>query len=290
MKMRNDNDHEPTQFKMRLSDASQDEELAGVQEEVLARDIDELRMEKLNTRVTIISIIIPVLIVIVLVIAYLDIKKRVSQTEDTGAMSFQKVSGDLESRFSSLSIRIAQIEDSLKKLTDASNQTSARLEVKISKLDEAIKDARTKLAGKKETADSIAVLEKKVDTAATILDESKSSHQQLQGSVDQIRNSTSEQKNQLSGLEDKVSRLGREKIDKQAMDLAVRLENLKLEQNLRAQISALEERLRNLEKQSGARLPAPTSTPSNRPRPSGPEPVMPSAGQQQQLQEQNIAQ
>jgi hypothetical protein len=78
--MREDNEKE-SHFKMRMDNGFEDPETP--------LDVDDMRLEKLNTRVTIISVMIPVLIVIVLVIAYLDIQKRVMHTEDTGSMSIQ---------------------------------------------------------------------------------------------------------------------------------------------------------------------------------------------------------
>ena len=45
---------------------------------VYMADADNLRIEKLSTRVTLVAVLIPCLLVVVLVIAYLDIKNRVS--------------------------------------------------------------------------------------------------------------------------------------------------------------------------------------------------------------------
>ena len=74
-------------------------------ESIYAEERNGLRLEKLAQRVTIISILLPVLIGIILVISYLDIKSRVSTLQDTGESAVQSLSKNLESRFSSLSVK-----------------------------------------------------------------------------------------------------------------------------------------------------------------------------------------
>ena len=44
-------------------------------------DAENLRIEKLSTRVTLVAVLIPCLLVVVLAIAYLDIKNRVINTQ-----------------------------------------------------------------------------------------------------------------------------------------------------------------------------------------------------------------
>lgn len=92
-----DQDKDQGKFKMRLDTDEDEAPVAG--------QVDELRMEKLSQRVTMISILIPVLIVVILIIAYMDIKQRVLRTEDTGVSGVQNLSKDMESRFSTLSLR-----------------------------------------------------------------------------------------------------------------------------------------------------------------------------------------
>ena len=286
--MKDHKDHEEqSHFKMRMDH--------GIEEPELPADVDDLRLEKISTRVTIISVMIPVLIVIVLVIAYLDIKKRVMHTEDTGSMSIQKISEDLESRFSSISLRQAQLEEELKRLVDNANQSAARMEVKITKMEEAVKDARATLAGKKELNEAVAGLDKKLANVAAALDETKvqlaAIPAQLNTSLEQVRTTATESKTQIAGFEEKLTRIGREKIDKPALDLAVRLENLKLEQLLKAQIGTLEDKMRNLEKQVSQVSSRPTPSPAAtvRPRTTAPQ-ENESPPAEQPILEQNIVQ
>ena len=79
-------DEEYSSFKFD-GDDEPDSEQTIYQEEAKDR-----RVEKLSHRVTIISILVPVLLGVVFYIAYRDITSRVSQSQDTGAMEIQNLS------------------------------------------------------------------------------------------------------------------------------------------------------------------------------------------------------
>ena len=68
---------------------NQDEDYAG---ELYRQEMKDLRVEKINQRVTIITVLIPCLIGIVLYIAYRDITGRVSESEFTGSKEVRALS------------------------------------------------------------------------------------------------------------------------------------------------------------------------------------------------------
>ena len=125
-------DDEDVKFQMRMDKVR--DEVEEPEEPVVQTEVHELKLEKINQRVTLISILIPVLIVVVLVITYLDIKKRVVRTEDTGASEFQKLSTDLESRFSSLSLRQAKLEEAMTTMTEQNDKDVAAIRTRLDKL------------------------------------------------------------------------------------------------------------------------------------------------------------
>ena len=131
-------DEEDVKFKMRLDKIN--DEVEEPEDSVVQTEVHELKLEKINQRVTLISILIPVLIVVVLVIAYLDIKQRVVRTEDTGASEFQKLSADLESRFSSLSLRQAKLEEAVAAMTEQNDKNVAALNTRLDKLQQSLKE------------------------------------------------------------------------------------------------------------------------------------------------------
>lgn len=268
-------------FKMRLNDDINND----IEETGIPAAVDEMRLEKINTRVTIITIMIPVLIAIVLVIAYLDIKKRVVQTEDEGSMSFQNLSADMESRFSSLSLRQARLEEQLTSLVDRNEKALARIEVKLKKLEETTQALPSDLAAKKDLKAVVADVEKKLNNIADGFEESQgrltTSVEQWRAEVVQLRAALTEADLKLTNVSEKVATLEAEKMDKPAMELALSLEGLKIKQSLKSSIDELSGRLNLLEKEmkSLKSEPAmPPSSPAPTPAPSHEAPVQDKSG------------
>jgi chaperonin cofactor prefoldin len=276
-----DNNH----FKMRLTD--------DIEERVIPAAVDELRMEKLSTRVTMISIMIPVLIVIVVVITYLDIKKRVVETEDFGSIGVQKLSTDLESRFSSISVRQARLEDDMTRFTENYDKTLARIEVNLKKVQDVLGDLQKSQASKKELQSSSADLSKRLDILASGVDENRtliaSLPQEVKSEIAQMKESLAAASIQMAALQDKLAVIDSRKIDKPAMDLALRLETLKIEQPLKARIEDLESKITALDKKlnQAVRPAAPAQTLQPAPK-TNPLPAKPPANAIPKIQEQPL--
>jgi DNA repair exonuclease SbcCD ATPase subunit len=276
------NDEEDIQFKMRLGKPNEDVN-EDVEEQTIPTEVNEMKLEKINQRVTLISILIPVLIVVVLVITYLDIKKRVVRTEDTGASEFQKLSSDLESRFSSLSVRQARIEDAMDKLIEENNKATVALQVRLDKVQTAVKDVNKLTAEQKESKAAMAEVVKQVNAVVESSNQAATQTaaitQELKKQIDQANHALTASASQLAAVEKKVSTIDQGKIDKQAMDLAIRFEILKLDNSLKTQIDALQSKLNNLESQSGRRtsISAPPSSPPSS-QTAAPKPVSPASG------------
>ena len=103
-------------------------------EAILQDELRELKIEKLGHRVTLLTILIPCMIGVILVITYLDIKDRVTRSYDTGAIGVQKLSKDLASKFSSLSLEQAKINDILAKKLPELDKSAAFLKSRLTKL------------------------------------------------------------------------------------------------------------------------------------------------------------
>jgi archaellum component FlaC len=135
------------EFKIRFSENDTEDNNSAMQEEIL-----EQRLEKLSTRVTLISILVPVLICVIFTFAYLDIKNRVYSMHDTGVDELQKLSRNLESKFSSLSVKFAKFEESLaqreaslKGMEESFSKKIVPMEKAFSTLDTSIKDVKKNL-------------------------------------------------------------------------------------------------------------------------------------------------
>lgn len=97
-------------------------------------EINTLKIEKLSNRVTIISIIIPCLISAILIFAYLDMKERVVDVDQTKQNQVDRISQQLEEKLNALDIKIARNRYDLdNKLPELNNKTVS-IEGSIAKL------------------------------------------------------------------------------------------------------------------------------------------------------------
>jgi chromosome segregation ATPase len=151
-----DDEEYPT-FKFNGDDEPEPEpEQALYQEE--ARD---RRIEKIGHRVTIISILIPVLLGVVFYITYRDITSRVSQSQDTGAMEIQNLSTQLEDQFEALSKKYGELETSLAQKLASLEKVDKSMKANLKQAQEMVSKINATKVDKKEQQDAIA----KIDTA-----------------------------------------------------------------------------------------------------------------------------
>jgi hypothetical protein len=227
-------------------------------------EIETLKIEKLSQRVTLITILIPILIVVILAVTYLDIKRRVISTETSGSKEFKSLSQDLESRFSSLSLRQASLEENFKKESDHLNEASAAMGVRIKEINEAFEALSASTVTQKALEKSAA------KTQAAVEDKLASLYQQLASTRDQINTQaqgTIARFSELEGLvatmdpalaklrsdiqsvNDSIETLSQEKISKEQMDLALKLDRLRIISDLQAEDKRLGQQLEELSRQ-----------------------------------------
>ena len=274
------------QFRMRLD--------ADVDDAVIPAQVDELRIEKLSHRITLISILIPVLIVVVLVMAYLDIKRRVTLTEDTGAVTAQHLSEDLESRFSSLSLSQAHLEEALAKLQDQTNQSLAKAQVHLNKLDDSLKQSRSTMASQKEVKSVSQKIDQNMANVAKSVEDLKlqvdALNQTLQSKLAQIDQLVSEHGAQMAQFKASLLNLEQNKIDKEAMELAIKLEALKIKQVFNDQLDDVQAEIQSIGQKVDklSSLPRTPASPSVPHKTTTPKPPAAAPGAER-LQEQTIS-
>jgi hypothetical protein len=258
-----------------------------VPDSIYVSEAENLRIEKLSTRVTLVAVLIPCLLVIVLAIAYLDIKNRVVNTQNTGSMGVQNLSKDLESRFSNLSLKQAKIEDQLAVQAKALETANAAMQVNLKKtttaLNQRIDDkldhsALTALSKKMETA--IAGLQKEaadLNAAFSKFDE------ELAAQILVMADGLKKDQGRLAEIEKKAQRLDSEKLSRESMNLALGLERLGLQEMVKDRIREVEKKLsaiktqitilnQRLDAQAGQATPAPTAAAAPKPSESPAQP------------------
>ena len=126
---------------------------------IYQEEAKDRRVEKLSHRVTIISILIPVLIGVVFYIAYRDITGRVSQGQDTGAMEIQNLSSQLEENFAKLSEKYGDLEAALtQKLADL-EKVDKSMKDNLKQAEDTVAKINATKADKKDAQDAIAKID-----------------------------------------------------------------------------------------------------------------------------------
>ena len=256
-------------------------------------ELRELKMEKLGHRVTLLTILIPCMIGVIMVIAYLDIKDRVTRSQDTGTIGVQKLSKDLASKFSSLSLEQAKIRDIQAKKLPKLEKDAAFLRSKLSKLQKSVTQMSQSMITRDELARVVDNLNQKVSEVPQSLTadlETLASNVAALGSVDEQMaaegnkrqaaiashsNSLSAIKTDMDTLRQKITNLGDAAIDKGELELALKLKEIAYRQLLLDKTTQLEKEiqiLRNrIQKLQGGKQPS---------QPAAQKPLKPEPGQQ----------
>ncbi|MEE4607752.1 MAG: hypothetical protein V2L15_02605 [Desulfobacteraceae bacterium] len=103
-------------------------------------ELTQLRIDRLGQRLTLLSVLLPIAIVVILALGYLDLKRRVAGLQDSGAATVQTLSDDLMSRFSTLSVRVAELEAHLEKTMADAAALRAEQADRLAKFEGQIKD------------------------------------------------------------------------------------------------------------------------------------------------------
>ena len=261
-----------SQFKMGMDN--------GGTESLYAEERNDLKLEKLTQKVTIISILIPVLIGVILVISYLDIKSRVTTVQDTGESGVQSLSQNLESRFSSLSVRFAQLEETFKKKIDTAAKTQQKLQKKLIEAEKSIRWLNKIKAGRKSLEQKSTDLETNLEAIRTDLQTLDSNLSSLDASVKKelvdlvglVEKSSTAMLALQALVAEKMDRAETEKaIDAQKQDLVASIEKLglRLEKQIvlnRQKIAAVQEKVAG-QKSTKAAKPAKKTAAAPKPAP-----------------------
>ena len=170
-------DNDSSKFKMRIDDESPDLQFR--------EEIDELRVEKLSKRINRIAILIPCLVGIIILVAYFDIKKSLIKMNSSGTMEVQTLSKELESRFSSLSVKQASLEEALTKKIESLEKTTASLKATLKEATTAIKYIRSaRKTDNKKLESAIAAINKTLSPIPKDLENIASNIRKIKGITD----------------------------------------------------------------------------------------------------------
>ncbi|MBW2711182.1 MAG: hypothetical protein JRC58_04730 [Deltaproteobacteria bacterium] len=219
-----------SKFKMSMDDERPDLQLQD--------KADSSQLEKLNKRITRISILIPCLLCAILLAAYFNIKTHLSKVNTTGAIGVQALSKELESKFSSLSVREATLEESMENKVGSLEKTATALQKNVKEASTAIRHIRSaRKTDNQKTANAFGKMEKTQALTKKLMIFSETG------------------KNDLAKIRSNMAELKTAMVDRNDVDSALKDQQKiyqialgKLASNLEDKITNLEKKLKKLEK------------------------------------------
>jgi len=237
----------------------------------------DLRFEKLNQRVAIISILIPCIIVLLIIYSYFDIRDKISGVHDSGIDEIQKLSKDFDKKISGLSSQYSKLEESFDKRMATADKTNYSMK---SHLENLIQKTQETKMDKTELASAISALNSQISNLKTDLSavsgKIKDTNTNLSQKISDLSKTLIKTESELSKLQANISSMLSGKADKKEFELFAR-DQLKQYQNeisrlskdfegkieiIRKQIMDLEKRIETRETESkvsktGPAVPAP---------------------------------
>jgi predicted nucleic acid-binding Zn-ribbon protein len=208
------------------------------------QEINTLEINKLSNRVTIISIIIPCLIIAILVFAYLDIKERVIDVDLTKQSQVEKIALQLEEKVNALDVRIAKNTYDLDTALPELTQKDVSLEGRITKFADAKADTKS-------VTDQFTKIEKRIADNAS---QNKNILKAMENSNKQTLSSLAETRAQFDQAAAKIKNeitLFKEEFDARLLELS----DYELQiGELRKDFSLLDKKQRRLEQESISQL------------------------------------
>lgn len=135
-------------------------------------------------------IVVLMALISLMVLGYFDIKKRVNLTQDTGTSELIKLSKNLESSFSSLSIKQAKLEEviqdqtkTLQALTAETDKTLQKLQARFKDVDNSIKKLQSGENERHQIAQQVAAMRKAVVPLQKQLSDTSAQIQQINDGV-----------------------------------------------------------------------------------------------------------
>ena len=246
-------------------------------ETIIQDELRELKIEKLGQRVTLLTILIPCMIGVILVITYLDIKDRVTRSYDTGAVGVQKLSKDLASKFSSLSLEQAKIKETQDKKIPELEKSAAFLKSRLSDLQQSMDQITTTAINRNELTRVVDALTDKVagvpkglkpefDALSQVDDQIVGEVRRISDDLKTLSDNMVATDARIAAIKKEIETLREKAIDKNDLELALKLKEIGYRQSLldkttllEKEIKAIQNTLKGLQKDTGG---SPATQPS----------------------------
>ncbi|MBW1865583.1 MAG: hypothetical protein JRI64_08145, partial [Deltaproteobacteria bacterium] len=251
-------------------------------EAILQDELRELKIEKLGHRVTLLTVLIPCMIGVILVITYLDIKDRVTRSYDTGAIGVEKLSKDLASKFSSLSLEQAKINDILAKKLPELEKSAAFLKSRLTKLQKSMTQMTASTISRDEltrvtenltnkVADIPQGLKPDFEALALVDNQIVEDSRRISGDIKILSDNMAEIDTRVDTIRKEIETFSEKAVDKDELELTLKLKEIGYRQSLLDKTALLEKDIQAIRKEvkdlqkvnSGSSSAAPVTQPSS---------------------------
>ncbi|MEW6672922.1 MAG: hypothetical protein AB1427_14550 [Thermodesulfobacteriota bacterium] len=251
-------DNGSQKFKIRFDDEGAFD--AKGPEPPLQEKVENLRLNKLSRRINLFAVLILCLLVFVLVFGYFDIRNKFKNIHVSGLSDVQVLSKDLDSKFSSLSIRQAKIESLLNEKISAMEKTADLLGQKLEQTEKTLSDTHSAAPGKEEIAGVMAEIDKTLAPMSTDLKKLSSDLKKVSSELKSLQDKLDKESAKLatgvSGLQKEIGTLKTDttalastRVDKKTFDLTNRHEEKFFQQKLNDLEKSLLDKIESLRSQ-----------------------------------------
>lgn len=205
----------------------------------------DLRIEKLNQKITIISIIFPCIIVILLLIIYFDIKNKITGVHDSGSMEIQNLSKNIDKKTAELSSVYSKLEESFEKKTS----------VLKTEFQNSVKDVKEVKAEKTEVANAITEINRQISAVrndlSAVSNKVKGMETGLSQKITEITKSLGKIENDLGKLHSDIAGISGSKADKKDIEASIKNEQKRYQNELNRLAEDVEDKIDSIRKQIG---------------------------------------
>jgi len=266
-------DEEHTSKSFKIGGDDQDNDAA------MHNELQELKIDKLSQRVMLLTILMPCMIGVILIISYLDIKDRVKRTQSTGTIGVQKLSKDLDSKFSSLSLEQAKLKEVHDKKLPALEKSAAFLQTRLKKVQASIKNLEASNIKQAELTQAVnnqlnARLERLMEHKHDELIAFDVADQELYAKTETLAKQVREMADaygsfseKLTELEKALADLSASQISKEELDLALKLKEIGFRQEMLDVTDSMGKKIDTLKKQVDQLKKQQAASPAPQPKP-----------------------
>lgn len=260
----NREDHEDT-GRFTLRDDGGYKDIKDTPDEPPAADSRTPPIDRLNSRITRVMLIVLCLMGVSLTVMYLDLRRRMDFTQNDGSAGIERLTetlGTIADKQTALETRMTAqtqaletattgMQARLKTTVDDVQRTMSRKpdQAALEKQDKAIRQLETQLA----------ILRNEMKTLNAVVTKFDD---ELSGQLQQIAGAIKKNQDTFAALEKKTQSISAGQVDKQALDLAIRLERMSVQEMMKEQARSLENKISALEKQVASlkNAPRPSAT------------------------------